>query len=81
MNSNCFKLHRPYSISFKICQILAKFSGVEFESIEKEKENFCVVFTYFIKREHETRKFHVAVVQQRLRNIKKLDARAKLLFC
>ena len=61
--------------------MLAKFSGVEFESIEKEKENFCVVFTYFIKREHETRKFYVAVVQQRLRNIKKLDARAKLLFC
>ena len=63
--------------------MLAKFSGVEFESIEKEKEkeNFCVVFTYFIKREHETRKFHVAVVQERLRNIEKLDARAKLLFC
>ena len=47
--------------------MLAKFSGFEFESFEKEKENFCVVFTYFIKREHETRKFHVAVVQQRLR--------------
>ena len=61
--------------------MLAKFSGVEFESIEKEKENFCVVFTYFIKREHETRKFHVAVVQHRFRNIKKLDARANLSFC
>ena len=63
----------------QICQILAKFSGVEFESFEKEKENFCVVFTYFIKREHEARKFHVAVVQQRLR--KKRDTRAKLFFC
>ena len=56
--------------------MLAKFSGVEFEgpylSLEKEQENFCVVFTYFIKRGRETRKFHVAVVQRQLRtNVKK----------
>ena len=40
-------------------------------SLEKEKENFCVVLTYLIKRASEIRKFHVAVVQQRLRNVKK----------
>ena len=40
------------------------------------------MFTYSIKRAREIRKFHVAVVQRRLRNVqKKCDARAKLLFC
>ena len=47
---------------------------------EKEKETFCVVFTYSVKRAREIRKFHVAVVQRR--NVqKKRDAHAKLLFC
>ena len=32
-------------------------------SLEKEKENFCVVFTYSIKRAREIRYFHVVVVQ------------------
>ena len=40
-------------------------------SLESEKENYCVVFTYSIKREREIRKFHVAVVQRRLRNVQK----------
>ena len=41
-----------------------------------------VVLNYFIKRAREIRKFHVAVVQRRLRIVqKKRDARAKLLFC
>ena len=40
-------------------------------SLEKEKENFCVVLTYLIKRASEIRKFHVAVVQQQLRNVQK----------
>ena len=55
--------------------MLAKFSGLNpkgpYVSLEKEKENFCVVLTYSIKRAHETRMFHVAVVQQRLRNVQK----------
>ena len=38
---------------------------------EKEKENFGVVFTYSIKQAREKRKFHVAVVQPRLRNVQK----------
>ena len=33
------------------------------------KENFCVLFTYSIKRPREITKFHVAAVQQRLRNV------------
>ena len=31
-------------------------------SLEKEKQNFCVVFTHSIKQMREIRKFHVAVV-------------------
>ena len=40
-------------------------------SLEKEKENFCVVFTYSFKPVREIRRFHVAVVQRRLRNVQK----------
>ena len=58
-----------------ICQMLAKFSGLNpkgpYVSLEKEKQNFCVVLTYSIKRAREIRKFHVAVVQQRPRNVQK----------
>ena len=65
--------------------MLAKFSGLNqkgpYLSLEIEKENFRVVLTYSIKRECEIRKFHVAIVQKRLRNVqKKRDARAKLFF-
>ena len=55
--------------------MLAKLSGFnpngQYVSLEKEKQNFCVVLTYSIKREHESRKFHVVVVQQQLRNVQK----------
>ena len=55
--------------------MLAKFSGLypkePYLSLEKKKENFCVVLTYSIKRARETRMFHVAIVQQRLRNVQK----------
>ena len=66
--------------------MLAKISGLNpkgpYLSLEKEKETFCVVLTYSIKRAREIRKFHVAVVQQRLnlKCTKKRDARAKLFF-
>ena len=65
--------------------MLAKFSGFNPKgphlSLEKEKVTFCVVFTYSAKRAREIKKFHVAVVQRRLRNVEKeRDARAKLLF-
>ena len=63
-------------ISFNlICQMLAKFSGLNrkwpYVSLEKEKEKSCVVLTYSIRWASEIRKFHVAVVQQWLRNILK----------
>ena len=58
-----------------ICQMLAKFSGLNpkrpYVSLEKEKQNLCVVLSYSIKRAWEIKKFHVAVVQQRLRNVQK----------
>ena len=38
-------------------------------SLEEEKDNFCVVFTYSIKQACEIRKFHVAGVQRRQRNV------------
>ena len=45
--------------------MLAKFSGVESERTvpkvrERKRKYVCVVFTFFIKRVHEVRKFHVA---------------------
>ena len=55
--------------------MLTKCSGLNpkgpYVSLEKEKQNFCVVVTYSIKRAREIRKFHVAVVQQRLTNVQK----------
>ena len=58
-----------------ICQILAKFLGLNpkrrYLSVQKGKEIFYVVFTCSIKRARESRKFHVAVVQRRLRNVQK----------
>ena len=55
--------------------MLAKLSGINakgrYVSLEKEKQTFSVVLTYSIKGAREIRKFHVAVVQQRLRNVKK----------
>ena len=66
--------------------MLAKFSGLNpkgpYTSLEKEKENFCVVLTYTINRAREIRKFHVAVVLRTAKKwTKKRDARTKLLFC
>ena len=68
--------------------MLTKWSGFNpkgpFTCLEKEKDNFCVAFTYSIKRVREIRKFHVAVVQRRLRNVEKsvcMMQGAKLFFC
>ena len=59
-----------------IWQILAKFSlgpylSLSTVSLENERDNFCVVFTYSINgaREISVRKFHVVVVQRRQRNV------------
>ena len=61
-------------ISFHlICQMLAKFSGLNriwpYLSLEKEKQNFCVVLTYSIRWVREIRKFHVTVVQSNFANL------------
>ena len=67
--------------------MLAKFSELNPKglclSLEKEKETFCVAFTYSVKRECEIRKFHAALVDRAAmakKCAKKRDARAKLLF-
>ena len=53
--------------------MLAKFSGLNPKRpyLSLEKENFCVVLKYSIKRESEIRKFQVAIVQQQLGNVQK----------
>ena len=56
--------------------MLAKFSGLNPKGLclilEKEKETFCVAFTYSVKRACEIRKFHAALVVQRwLKNVQK----------
>ena len=65
--------------------MLAKFSGLNpkgpYVSLEKEKENFCVVLTYSIKRACEIRKFHLAVMQQGLRNVPKIVMHVQSFFC
>ena len=71
-----FALFQTSSILFHlVCQMLAKFFGLNpkglYQSLEKEKETFCVVFTYSVKQVHEIRKFHVALVQQWLKNVQK----------
>ena len=54
--------------------MLAKFLGLNskrpYLCLEKEK-NFRVVLTFFVKRVRKSRKFHVAAVQRRLRNVQK----------
>ena len=55
--------------------MLAKFFGLNptgpYVSLEKEKQKFWVALTDSTKRGREIRKFYVAVVQQRLRNVQK----------
>ena len=72
-----FALFQNFKISkfHLICHMLTKFSGFNpkgpYPTLEKEKETICVVFTYSVKRARKIRKFHVAVVQRRLRNVQK----------
>ena len=71
MNSHCFTVNRSYSFSFNLSNFLGLNPKGPYLSSEKEKENFCDVFTHSVKQACEIRKFHVAVVQQRLRNVQK----------
>ena len=75
MNSHCVKLHRSYSISFNLSnlgKIFRSWIQKDRNYVRKTKRKiFTVVFTHSIERAHEIRKFHVAVVQRRLRNVQK----------
>ena len=69
-----------------IWQILAKFSlgpylSLSTVSLENERDNFCVVFTYSIKRAREISKFHVVVVQRRQRNVQNSVCTCKVVVC
>ena len=65
--------------------MLARVSGFNpkgpYLSLEKEKETFCVAFTYSVKLAREISRLHVPVVQRWLRNVqKKRDARENCCF-
>ena len=66
------KLHQSYSISFNLANV-GEIFGLnpkgQYLSLEEEKDNFCVVFTYSVKQACEIRKFHVAGVQPQQRNV------------
>ena len=64
--------------------MLVTFSGAESEKTVSKvrKRNFCVMFNFFIKQAREIRKFHVEVVQRRLRNVQNSVMHVqKLLSC
>ena len=70
MNSRCFKLNHAYSISRLIRQMFLELNSKRpYQRSGKEKESWCPVFPSSTKR--EIRHFHVAVVQQQLRNVEK----------
>ena len=71
--SHCFKLHRAYLISFNLSNVGEIFWVTSQRTLSKvwKKIHFCVLFTDFINRAREIRKFHVAVRQQRSRNVQK----------
>ena len=54
LNDNKPKIHlkSKFALFHLICQMLAKFSGFNLKGphLSLEKETFCVVFTYSIKR-------------------------------
>ena len=68
--SHYFKLHRSYSISFNLANLFfGTVSVYSYLSLEKESDNFCVVFIYSIKQACEIGTFHVVVVQRRQINV------------
>ena len=50
-------------------------------SLEKEKETFCVMFTYAVMRARELEVSFVSRATTAKKSTKKRDALAKLLFC
>ena len=77
-NRSEFALFQPSAISDSMSFNLSnveEISGLNpkgrYLSLQKAKDNLCVVFTYSIKRACKIRRFHVAVEQRRLRNLQK----------
>ena len=72
MDALRFKLHRSYLILFNLSNVCEIF-WVEYKrtvsKFRKKKQNVCVVFTYSMKGAREIWKFHVAVMQQRLKSV------------
>ena len=65
---------------------MAKFSLQLYISLskfrkKKKSDNFCVVFTSFVKRASEIRKFHLAVVQRWHRNVQNSVFTCKVVVC
>ena len=80
----CAASNRAYSISFISSNVGKLFwSWILKDSIKvPEKKKKVVVFCSRPRQNVKIRQFHDVVVQRRQRNVqKKLDARAKLLFC
>ena len=70
----CVKLHRCYLISFNLSNVGENFwvkSERTLSKFRKRKRNFLRCAHLLNKAAREIRKFHVAVVQQRLRNVQK----------
>ena len=74
MDSNCFKLRPSSLISFNLSNV-GEIFWFEYEravsKLRKRKKKFVLGLTYSIKRASKVREFHVAVVQQRLKNAHK----------
>ena len=68
-----------------LCQILAKFSGVEsvrtVSKLRRRKENFCVMFAKSIKQARQIRSFMCLLCINGYEITKKCVTHAKLLFC
>ena len=75
--SGYFKLHWSYSISFNLSNFVGLYPKGSYLSLEKETDNFCIVFTYSIKRAREKKNGNGTAEKC----TKKLHADAKLLFC
>ena len=73
MDSQCFKLYRSYLISFNLSNV-GEIFWVKSErtvcKFRKRKTKFLCC-AHQLQRAREIRKFRVAVVQQRLRNVQK----------
>ena len=74
MKSRCFKVYRPYSISFIFVKCWQFFLELNFKRLYqcsgKVIESRCLVFTSSKKRD-EIRQFHVVVVQWRPNYVQK----------